>query len=262
MLVAALVFATPAYAGKTFKDSVNENPAAADIQLVYVGNNPAANNVSFKVLIGNMPTLAKDTAVEIQLDADRKSSTGKHGAECLVRVTSAGATFSQWDGKKYEEVRRLYYGATYDNGLLAVTIDQGDCNLSSAFGFRVTTARGPDAAHLATDEAPNGGREYIYTLAKTSPPLVQSTVTVTGPPQAGATFMVVGFAVAFADGSVRYLFGVECTATLGGAPIAGGGPGGCQFFVPKNATGKRLIVHVSGKTATATYRKALRYVVK
>ena len=178
MLVAALVFAAPAHAGKTFKDSVKENPAAADIQLVYVSNNPGNDAVSFKALIGNMPTLSKDTAIELQLDADRKSSTGKHGVDCIVRVTSAGATFAAWDGKKYPVISRLYFGVTYDNGLLAVTLDRGECNLASTFGFRVTTARGSDTEHLATDEAPNVG-EYVYTLSKTMP-AAQTAVSVTG----------------------------------------------------------------------------------
>ena len=261
VLMAALVFVAPAYAGKTFKDSLKENPAAADIQLVYVENNPGNDSVLFKALIGNMPTLSKHAAVEIHLDADRKSSTGKDGVDCIVRMTSAGTTLAAWDGKKYAALSRLYFGVTYDNGVLAVTLGRSDCNIASTFGFSVTTARGPDASHLATDEAPNAGREYVYTLTKTVLP-TQTAVAVTGPPQAGSTFMITSFGVIFSDGSGRDLVGVECTATLGGARIAGGGPGGCQFFLPKNAAGKQLIVHVSGKTPTTTYRKTLRYVVK
>ena len=261
VFLAALVLAAPASAGKTYKDSVGENPAAADIQLVSVDNNPGNDLVTFKVLIGNMPTLTKNAAIEIQLDADRKSSTGKHGFDCNVRVTSAGATFGAWDGKKFGVISRLYYDVGYADGLLVVRLERGECNLSSTFGFRVTTARGSDADHLATDEAPNAGREYVYTMTKTAL-AAQTAVSVNGPPQAGSPIMVIAFGVIFSDGSGRNLVGVACTATLGGARIAGGGPGGCQFFLPKNAVGKRLVVHVIGKTPTVTYRKTLRYVVK
>jgi hypothetical protein len=263
VVLAALAFAGPAYADVTFTDTAGENPAAADINTVTVANNPTTETVSFKVQIANMPTLTEDNAaIEIYMDSDNNLSTGQQGVDCIFGVANTGWYFLEWDGTKYTQVTGLGLSVSYDGGLMSMTMSQGDCNIGSAFSFWVTSYRGPDPNNPVTDDAPDGDALYSYTLVSAPPTLSSETVVVNAKPRTSATFMVTGFTVSFSDGTSRYLLGVKCTATLGGRRIAGGGVGGCSFLIPKHAKGKRLVVHVSGKSPTAVYRKTVTYTVR
>lgn len=266
VVLGALLLAGPAYAGASFQDTVGENPAAADISTISVANDPAASTVTFKVQITNMPDITEDNAaVELYLDGDNNGTTGKNGIDCVVGIDKDGWYFLKWDGTQFSQVTGLGLDVTYDKGLWTSTMHVSDCSLQPTFGFWLSSYRGADPNNPVTDEAPDGDTLYSYTLttASAAAPTVKGTaVTVSGPPKAGTPFTVVAFSVVLSDGSSLDLSGTTCTATLGGAKLRGTGHGGCRFAIPKNAHGKKLVVHVSGKAAGVTVRKTVTYRVR
>jgi hypothetical protein len=219
------------------------------------------------VQIGNMPTLEDNAAVVLVLDADRNAATGTSGFDYAFFVDKTGYELDKWDGTTFVSVDPFTAQVAYNAGLLTVVFDPAALGSPKAFDFGVLTLRGPDPDNPVEDVAPDGNALYTYTLTKPPPPVVKptvtgSSVTVTPVPKAGKRVKVGPFSVKLSDGTSVSTTAVKCAATVGGAKLKGTGFGGCTFTLPKQAKGKKLVVHVSGHYGGATLSKTASYTVK
>lgn len=265
VIVAALALAAPAWADTTFTDTVNENPAAADISQVVIGNDPVAKTITLSVQVTNLPAMTEDNAaIEAYFDADNNTATGKSGVDCFFGLDKAGWYFFKWDGAQFTQTTGLGLPVSYNNGLMKVVFQTSDCSFGTSFSFWVTSFRGADPQNPVTDDAPDGTAVYSYTqtAAPATPTAVGTAVTTSGPAKAGHKFSVTAFSVKLSDGTSVDLPGRKCTATLGGVHLKGSGAGGCTFLLPTKAKGKTLVVQVSVTTSGVTLRKTVRVAVK
>jgi hypothetical protein len=269
-LALRLVLAGSAGAGSgaSWTDGSTEAAGSADISTVSVDNQPGAHTITFKVQIANMPTITEDNAaVGIYLDADDNAQTGDQaGFECVFGLDNGGWYFGTWNGSSFADsgADESAFHVTYENGLMTMTTDTGECNLGPKIAFFVLSFRGADPQNPVTDAAPDND-VYEYTLS-TTPPTATSFAVQSFPahPRHGAAFMVSAFGARFSDGTAAAFVGMHCTATLAGHHLAGHGIGGCTFTVPKPAKGKRLAVVVAGKgrTTGAAYHHTFVYTVR
>jgi hypothetical protein len=263
----ALALASPAFADQNYTDGTGEDAASADITTIAVANSPAAKTLTLKVQIGNMPTLEDNAAVVVFFDADRNASTGDSGIDYLFYSDKTGYELDKWDGTQFTAVSGFSAQVAYNAGLLTAVFDPAGMGSPKAFDFGVLTLRGPDPENPALDGAPDGNALYTYILVTPPPPVAKatvkgSTVTVTPAPKAGKRVKVGPFSVTLSDGTSVSTTGVKCTATVGGAKLKGTGAGGCTFTLPKQAKGKKLVVHVSGRYGAAALSKTVSYTVK
>lgn len=254
--------------GQTWTDTAGEIAGSADIGTVSVDNQAGVQSITFKVQVANMPDITEDNAaIEIYIDADDNAQTGDSaGFECLFGLDNGGWYFGTWNGTTFADpgVDANAFNVTYNNGLLTMTTDTGECNLGPKIAFGVSTFRGPDPQNPIIDDAPDNG-VYEYTLSTTPPTAVAYAVqTFPAKPRHGASFMVSAFGARFSDGTVALFVGSHCSATLGGHHLAGHGVGGCTFTIPKTAKGKRLVIVVTGKgrTTGASYHHTFVYTVR
>ena len=262
----ALAFASPAYADQNYTDATGEDAASADITTIAVANSPAARTLTFKVQIGNMPTLEENALLVVFIDSDRNATTGGNGFEYAFIADGTGYELDKWDGTKYAVVNAFTAQVSFNAGLFTAAFDPVSVGAPKAFDFAVVTFRGPDPNNPAVDVAPDGSGIYTYTPVVAAPvvkPSVKgSTVTVTPVPKAGTRVHVGPLAVKLSDGTSVSATGSKCTATVGGAKLKGTGAGGCTFALPKKAKGKRLVVTVSGHYGGSTLSKTVAYIVK
>jgi hypothetical protein len=262
----ALAFASPAYADQTYTDGSGEDAASADVTTIAVSNSPAAKTLTFKVQIGNMPTLEDNALVGVFIDSDRNVATGDSGFDYAFLADKTGFELDRWDGTQYVAVNPFIAAVSYNAGLFTAVFDPAALGAPKAFDFAVVTFRGPDPNNPAVDVAPDGSEIYTYTPVVAAPvvkPTVKgSTVTVTPVPKAGTHVHVGPLAVKLSDGTSVSATSSKCTATVGGAKLKGTGAGGCTFALPQKAKGKKLVVTVSGHYGGATLSKTVAYTVK
>ncbi len=168
----ALVLATPAAADTTYADTTGENPAAADIGTIVVSNDPAAQTVTFKVQILNMPTVEANAEIDVLVDADRNPTTGESGFDDDFFLGDGGWGFDRWDGTQFQDAPEVAsLPVTYGAGLLVVTMPLSVLGgvTTGSFDFAVLTFRGDPSAPV-TDQAPDAAPPYTYTLAAPPPP--------------------------------------------------------------------------------------------
>jgi len=264
--IAALAFASPAYADQNYTDGSGEDAASADVTSIAVANSPAAKTLTFKVQIGNMPTLEDNALVAVFIDSDRNVATGDSGFDYAFLADNTGYEFDKWDGTQYAAVDPFTAQVSYSTGLFTASLDPAAFGAPKAFDFAIVTFRGPDPDNPAVDVAPDGSGIYTYTPvagARVVKPSVKgSTVTVTPVPKAGKRVHVGPLAVKLTDGTSVSATGSKCTATVGGSKLKGSGAGGCTFMLPQTAKGKKLVVAVSGHYGGATFSKTVAYTVK
>ncbi len=271
----ALLLASPAAADTTYTDTTGENPAAADIGTIVVSNDPAAQTVTFKVQIVNMPTVETNAEIDVLVDGDRNPATGESGFDYDFFLNDSGWGFDTWDGTQFKDAPEVAsLPVTYGAGLLVVTMPLSVLGgvASGAFDFAVLTFRG-DPSAPATDQAPDAAPLYTYVLAAPPPPkptpkpkpkptIVGSTVKIAAPAKAGRRFVVGRFSAKLSDGTSVGTSGQRCSARLGGKPLRGTGAGHCTFALPKKAKGKKLVVTVSGRDGPVALKKRLTYRVR
>jgi hypothetical protein len=262
----ALAFASPAYADQNYTDGSGEDAASADVTTIAVTNSAAAKTLTFKVQIGNMPTLEDNALVAVFIDSDRNVATGDSGFDYAFLADKTGFELDKWDGTQYAAVNPFTAAVSYNAGLFTAVFDPAAFGAPKAFDFAVVTFRGPDPNNPAVDVAPDGSGIYTYTPVVAAPvvkPSVKgSSVTVTPVPKAGKRIHVGPLAVKLSDGTSVSTTGSKCTATVGGAKLKGTGAGGCTFTLPQKAKGKKLVVTVSGHYGGATLSKTVAYTVK
>jgi galactokinase len=88
------------------------------------------------------------------------------------------------------------------------------------------------------------------------------TAVYAGVPKHGASFRITKLDVDLSNGVEVKATSVKCSATVGGAHLAGTGAGGCTLHLPATAKGKALVVKVSGHYKAKTVSNTIHLTVK
>jgi hypothetical protein len=275
--VAALALAGAAAADQSFNDSTGETAGSADISTVAVSNDPASGTITFAVTT-NMTTLETNSEIDILVDSDKNPATGGAGAglDYLFGVDPSGGYFTKWDGSKYADVPITDAAVGFSNGTLVFRVSAADLGNTTGFNFAVLTFRGPDPNNPIVDQAPDSGL-WTYNMVTAPPPPTTTTTpppppapvtvnsvtaTYAGVPTHGKTFRVTGLTVDLSNGTEVKASSLKCSATLGGAHLAGTGTGGCTFHLSAKAKGKKLTIKVTGKYKAKTVANTVSFKVK
>jgi hypothetical protein len=277
--VAALVLAGAAAADQTFNDSTGETSGSADISSVAVVNDPAGGTITFTVAT-NMTTLETNSEIDILVDSDNNAGTGGLGAgiDYLLSLDPGGYFLGKWNGSTFADSGARDAVVTFSNGTMGFKFAAADIGSPAAFNFAVFTFRGPDPNNPIVDQGPDNGL-WSYTLVTAAPPPTTTTtppppppptpVTIdsvtavyAGVPKHGASFRITKLDVDLSNGVEVKASGLKCSATVGGAHLAGTGAGGCTLHLPKTSKGKKLVVKVSGHYKGKTVSNTIHLTVK
>jgi predicted metal-dependent enzyme (double-stranded beta helix superfamily) len=261
ILIGALAFATPALADADYSDATGEVAGSADITTIHVANIPSAGTIAFTVNLANLPALTPDASILVEIDSDKKPSTGNSlGADYLFGLDSTGWWWSKWDAtaQNFVNVSSAKMIATFTNGTLAMTMHDADIGGMQSFNFAVLTIRGTDPNNPLIDVAPNTPPLYEYDLVQL-PRVTSMTVDVAGAAKAGHTLVVRSLSLGLSTGISTHATGVKCTARLGGYGLKGTGAGGCRFELAKHAKRKTLVVRVTGWYSHTAVAKTVSY---
>lgn len=272
---AALALAGSAAADQSYTDSAGEVAGSADISAVSVSNDPTAGTITFGVTT-NMPTLEPNSEFDILVNADGNTSTGatSAGLDFLFGLDTGGWFFTSWNGSQFADVPAVTDAqVAYVNGVLTFRMAAADIGTPSAFTFAVLTFRGPDPNNPLIDQAPDSGL-YSYTMTTPPPPppppppapqpvtIDSVAVAVAGVPTHGRSFHVTALKVDLSNGAETKATGLKCSATVGGARLAGTGTGTCTFHLPATSKGKKLTLRVTGHYKAKTLVKTASFTVK
>jgi hypothetical protein len=277
--VAALVLAGAAAADQTFNDSTGETSGSADISSVAVVNDPAGGTITFTVAT-NMTTLEANSEFDVLVDSDQNAATGTSsgGFDYLFGLDPSGYFFAKWNGSAFADAGVKDPFVTFSNGTMNFKFAAADLGSPTAINFGVLTFRGPDPNNPVIDQAPDSGL-WSYTFVTAAPPPTTTTtppppppptpVTIdsvtavyAGVPKHGASFRITKLDVDLSNGVEVKASGLKCSATVGGAHLAGTGAGGCTLHLPKTSKGKKLVVKVSGHYKGKTVSNTIHLTVK
>ena len=94
----ALIGAAAAYASASYQDPQGDTNEAPDIASVTV-DDAAADTVTVRRQVRQLPELPANSRVILRLDLDRNETTGAQGDEITLRYSSDGTLdFFRWDG--------------------------------------------------------------------------------------------------------------------------------------------------------------------
>ncbi len=268
----------------TFPDSAGEDAAAPDVTSVTVSNDDRGT-ITFSIPVANRPTLDKDMAFIVFVDADANPATGSAdlgGSDYVLELDGplegpAGVTLFRWDGSNFTAsgVKQTSLVYAYANGA-TLTISAAELGATKRFNFFVVALAGLavtptgelDDTNSHFDAAPDPGHGSFTFDVKTPPP---SLVGVLGrnpvAPKAGKALSVF-LDVTRSDTGQRIATGtVTCRATVGTAALRGfqrfsGGRGTCTFTVPAKAKGKTvhgtIAVRSGGLTISRSFSLKVR----
>ncbi len=244
----ALGLAQPASAvgSKTFSDATAESADAADIAIVTVTNDDAGA-MTFEVSFANLAEVTPDVNLFIGFNTDPNAGD-QLGDDYLFELDGAEQAYfwGKWDGTEFVSAGELTF-VDFQAGKLIVRLNRAHLGGVGAFGFAVTSRKGPPGAYVY-DDAPNeGGWAYEVVIR----PVITSVALGPAAPKAGKNYATPVTGVVLAGGATARPTAVRCKAKLAGKAINGTGTGGCRFAIPVDAKGKKLVI-----TITVQYRDA------
>jgi hypothetical protein len=252
LVALALVAARVALADSTFADPAGDSAGAPDITAVKVAND-AAGNLTFTVTT-NQAALAADGMLDLEIDADRNSTTGGDGVEYAFLLDSTGWVLLHWNGSSFVEASASSANASYANSVGTFKVGKADLGNINTFSFYFYALQiGADEKVVAYDEAPDGTAVYDYTLtappapAPASTPLtLQTGKPIAMPKPAAGKRFVVSMAVVRGDTGAPLSGGtVTCKVTVGLKPLKAtgsvtSGVASCGMRIPATAHGKKV----------------------
>lgn len=249
--------ATPA----SYADGPRDAARGAPELTTVVVSNDDAGAIRFRINVANQPRLARDASLALFLDTDRNPGTGDPlslGADFRFVLDGASQTFefAHWDGTRFDpsppsDTVEVWYWSG-----VSITINRSELGGTAALAFWARAG----GAGRASDAAPDHGT-WAYDLVSggTNPPDIDSFSYRVRPaaPRAGATWhLEVDRVRLTGTGAAARPDRWSCTATLGGRPFRGSGPGRCTFRLPPGSRGKRLAVTMTvayqGEVVTGT----------
>lgn len=240
---------------QTFTDSTGEDPNAPDITTVVVSNDDAGL-VTFKINIGNRPTLAADMVVFLYLDTDQKATTGdtsSFGADYLIALVPGEVDLAKWNGTDYvAPPSQALVTFTYDSTGATIRASAAELGNTKALNFIAVAVSGittdsmgnPDFTKAHGDVAPDSGHGvFPYQVLTTLSLSVRAFTTGPKPAKAGKKFVASLAANESDTGGPVQAGTVACSATVGGKHLSAtahrvaNGIATCSWLVPRKAKG-------------------------
>ena len=244
---------------KSFPDSIGEDPQAPDVTDVTVSNDDTGL-ITFQINVSNRSALTPDMYFLIDLDTDRKASTGGDGvgADYAIDLTPGEVDLFKWTGTDfvYASAQQSSLTFSYTATGPVIKISAADLNKTKAFDFDVAAVSGVtkdaagdfDFSNSHEDDAPDDGHGlYSY------PVLTKLVLTVTAftmapkPARAGNPFTVSMAAIENDTGDLVRAGTVGCAASDAGKHLVAvthvvrNEAAICVWRIP--ATAKGRIVH-------------------
>jgi hypothetical protein len=251
----------------SFADGTRDAARGAPELTTVLVSNDDTGAIRFRINVGNQPRLARDASLALFLDTDRNPGTGDPlslGADYRFVLDGASQTFdfARWDGSRYDPTAASATAQVWYWSGVSITINRSELGGTAALAFWIRAG----GAGQASDAAPDQGTwNYDLVTGGTNPPDIDSFSYRVRPaaPRAGTTWRLEVDRVRLTGTSAtarpdRW----SCSATLGGRPFRGSGPGGCTFRLPRSARRKRLAVTVTvaymGEVVTGTLTVRVR----
>lgn len=252
-------------------DAAGDQEAAPDVTSVSVTDDKSGT-ISFAVSTPSHATLAPSTWVELDIDLDRRRSTGAAGSEVYVALSRGSVFVGRWSPEEQEfvNVRRSAARARSVAGVVTFDVPRRLLDDVASFDFYVVSGDSdPDDESNAIDLAPNGDRWWRYTLAN-KPPLrliAGDARSVPARPRAGRAFTV-AVPVVRSDTARSITSGsATCAVRVGAKPVqaagrVAAGTGRCSLRLPADARGAMLrgsmVVRSAGKAVTTRFSFPVR----
>jgi len=254
----------------TVADIAGDHEAAPDVTSVRVTDS-ASGTITFAVSTPSHAALTADTWVELDVDIDRRHSTGGGGVEAYVVLTQERVFVGRWSSSEQRFlVRRTGARARSAGGVVTFDVPRALLDDVASFDFYVVSGDSDsDDEDNAIDLGPNGDRWWRYALAN-RPPLhliADDARGIPARPRAGRAFSVVvpvrrsDTARAITSGSAT------CTVRVTGKPVraagkVSAGTGRCSLRVPAGVGGATLrgsvVVRSAGRSVTTRFSFPVR----
>ena len=226
-------------------DAIGDNDAAPDITKVDV-NDTRAGTIRFAITTPSHQTLRPSTWVEVNVDVDRRRSTGDGGVDAYVGVKGREAYVGRWSPSEddFVDVTRSGVRASSTGGVVTFDVPRRFLQNVAAFDFYLVSGDSFDDEDNAIDLAPNGDAWWKYTLANKPPVhLIAGTPKgIPARPSAGKRFAVT--VPVLRSDTVRPITSgsAACTARVSGQVVraqgrVSGGLARCILSVPASVSG-------------------------
>jgi hypothetical protein len=257
----------------TVSDAQGDGDAAPDIAQVDVSDSKAGT-ITFVVTTPSHQTVSSgNTWLELDVDIDRRGSTGGGGSEVYVLYERGSVYTARWDPDEEDFVRVRGSGVRVRSAAGRTTFAVPRRFLNDVASFDYFLASGdwnPDLEEEnAVDLAPDGDAWWRYELVNRAPVRLIAGAPKTKPtaPVAGKPFAVrvpvtrSDTARGITSGSVACAFRVDGrTVQVRGSVRAGSGV--CSLLVPRSARGQRvrgsMLVRSSGKSVATRFAYRVR----
>ena len=251
-------------------DLAGDHEAAPDVTSVNVSDS-GSGTISFAVSTPSHAALTPATWVELDVDIDRRHSTGGGGVEAYVALTQGRVFVGRWSSSEREfVVRRTGARARSAGGVVTFDVPRALLDDVASFDFYVVSGDSDaDDEDNAIDLAPDGDRWWRYTLAN-KPPLrliADDARGIPAGPRAGRAFSVV-VPVRRSDTARGITSGsATCSVRVAGKRVqaagkVSAGTARCALRVPAGAGGAALrgsmVVRSAGKSVTTRFSFPVR----
>jgi len=248
-------------------DPAGDFDAAPDIERVEVSDTKAGT-ITFAISTPSHAVLAPNTWIELDVDLDRRRSTGDSGVEAYVYVDRSGAYVGRWSpsDEDFVEVRGSGVQLRNAGGVVTIAVPRRVLDDVTGFDFYLVSGDSDPSGDtdVAIDLAPNGDAWWRYTLVNKAPLRLIAGDPRGAPaqPRAGRLFTVT-VPVTRSDTARGITSGsVACTVRVGGTVVktsgrVAAGGGRCSLRVPADASKRvvrgSMVVRSSGKSVTTRF---------
>ena len=231
-------------------DPVGDHEAAPDIAEVEVSDTKAGV-LSFVVSTPSHETLSPTTWIELDVDIDRRGSTGDGGVEAYVYFERGRVYAARWSPEDQDFVRVRSSGVRVQNAGGLVTFDVPRRFLDDVASFDYYLVSGDsdpsEDEDYALDLAPDGDAWWRYTLVNKAALRLIAGAPSGSPakPHAGRLFKV-AVLVTRSDTARRIDSGsAACAVRIGSQNVQAegrvvSGQGLCSILVPQRASGRLI----------------------
>jgi hypothetical protein len=255
----------------SFTDASGDHDAAPDVTRVQVADTKAGT-IAFTIATPSHARLSPDNWVELDVDVDRRRSTGNGGVDVYVQLFRGRAFAGRWNAtsEEFDTVRNAGVRGRSSNGVVTLEVPRRLLDDAARFDFYVLSGDSDvdEEQDFAMDIAPDGDAWWRYALAN-RPALRLIAGGATGlpaRPRAGAAFTVVVPIRRSDTGRGLTAGSVACRVTVQGQRVASagriaGGAARCSLVVPAGARGAvagSLTVRSGGKSVVTRFSFTIR----
>jgi hypothetical protein len=254
-------------------DPAGDHDAAPDISQVEISDTKAGT-IGFIVSTPSHPTISPgNTWIELDVDIDRRRSTGDDGVEAYVIYEDGGVYAARWSAARQDfvQVRGSGVRVQSSGGRTTFVVPRRFLDDVASFDFYFVSGDWDPSEEVdnALDLAPDGDAWWRYRLGNTAPLRLMAGAPTGKPttPVAGKLFTVSvpvtrsDTARGIATGSVTCVIRIAGRSVKVGARVRAGNAI-CSIVVPRDAGGRLLrgsmLVRSSGKSITTRFAYRVR----